>query len=523
MNLLEKKFEEKINLNDYIKDKKESKKTTLEISNNNSDYIKNIENSSKNYDKIYSEFLVFPNNNKYLDYKIHKLNDDDSMDNINIKNISGIKDSNRKPNINNYKRNYNNSIIKLNKTNKNSFNNLNLNYDNINDVGERLYNYSFLTKVKIDKIRKMRDDNFKKLSHPKISKKAKNIKKDEKRLYNENIIKKMRKLSQKNILEKDNSCTFKPELNIKSLKMAQNLEPSATRLNKKRQKKINKEDLIELTKKSYLNLFRNKNSKKYLSINNNNKNINRSQENINRRINDFYEKQINAIKKKEKIYNENKKKKEDEYQKYTFHPKINHKKKSKNKSEINKIVNPFERLYISTKTCKKKDIYKKEKELLNDLCTFKPKISPLKIKDDKKTIQTYITHNNSYIEKRRKNLEKQKNFEEYKNKKLGNKYGYLKPMITNIESGLRTERRCNSRGEKRQNTEENKKYIISKGTIDFNNNYNNNEKIYYYLNNENNDSNINIIKYNNINHNLNQQEFLNAINALHQQIDDLNI
>ena len=34
---------------------------------------------------------------------------------------------------------------------------------------------------------------------------------------------------------------------------------------------------------------------------------------------------------------------------------------------------------------------------------------------------------------------------------------------------------------------------------------------------------INIIKYNNINHNLNQQEFLNAINALHQQIDDLNI
>ena len=85
-------------------------------------------------------------------------------------------------------------------------------------------------------------------------------------------------------------------------------------------------------------------------------------------------------------------------------------------------------------------------------------------------------------------MEKQKNFEEYKNKKLGNKYGYLKPMITNIESGLRTERRCNSRGEKRQNTEENKKYIISKGTIDFNNNYNNNEKIYYYLNNENNDA-----------------------------------
>ena len=35
--------------------------------------------------------------------------------------------------------------------------------------------------------------------------------------------------------------------------------------------------------------------------------------------------------------------------------------------------------------------------------------------------------------------------------------------------------------------------------------------------------NINIIKYNNIRNDLNQKEFLDAINALHNQIDNLGI
>ena len=35
--------------------------------------------------------------------------------------------------------------------------------------------------------------------------------------------------------------------------------------------------------------------------------------------------------------------------------------------------------------------------------------------------------------------------------------------------------------------------------------------------------NINIIKYNNIKNDLNQKEFLEAINALHKQLDNLDI
>ena len=85
--------------------------------------------------------------------------------------------------------------------------------------------------------------------------------------------------------------------------------------------------------------------------------------------------------------------------------------------------------------------------------------------------------------------------------------------------------RSSSKGNSSFNRDENNKYIITKGTIDFSSDFNsnNNEKIYYYLNDENNDMNISIIKYNNIKKELNQKEFLDAVNALHNQLDNLNI
>ena len=43
-----------------------------------------------------------------------------------------------------------------------------------------------------------------------------------------------------------------------------------------------------------------------INIWNKNKKLNKSMEEINKRIDDFYQKQIKAIKQKEKIYNENK-------------------------------------------------------------------------------------------------------------------------------------------------------------------------------------------------------------------------
>jgi hypothetical protein len=308
--------------------------------------------------------------------------------------------------------------------------------------------------------------------------------------------------------------------------MAENLEPSTSRLNKKKSK-INKDEIIDLTKKNYANLFGNKIFQKYSKNkhDNNSKRVNRSMENINKKIDEFYQKQMEQIKLKEKIYNENKLKKEEEYQKYPFHPIIKHNKSinSLNKTHIDSHISTFERLYKTNKSCNKKIHFNEIKA--TDLCTFKPDISPLNIKDDKKMIMNNITQNNLYILKRRQNIENKKNFEKYKNKKMGNIYGFFKPVIAVKENGLRTERRSTSRGNKTLNKEENNKYIITKGTIDFNNEStsNKNEKIYYYLNDENNNMNINIIKYNNIKNDLNQKEFLDAINALHNQLDSLDI
>ena len=470
----------------------------LNISDRNSDFINQIKNSKNNfYDNIYSNFFLFDysdndndnneNNNKIKYYKEEKKI-------IENKKIKGFPKKERS--INKIKNN--NLKLYLNKNKKQYKINL-ANYNNYNDVSERLYNNSFLTKTKIDIQRKMRDDAFKENLVPKINLKAKKIKGDEKRLYNEDIIKKMRKnLSQKNIYEKDKSCSFKPDLDKKSLKIAEYLEPSTYRLNKKKCK-INKDEIIDLTKKNYANLFGNKIDRKYIKNKNynNRKRLYRSTENINKKIDDFYKKQIEKVKLKEKIYNENKLKKEKEYQKYPFHPIIRHKNSinSLNKTHIDSHINTFERLYKTNKSCKKKIHFNEIKT--TDLCTFKPNISPLNIKDDKKMIMNNITQNNLYILKRRQNIESQKNLEKYKNKKMGKIYGFFKPVIAVKENGLRTERRSTSRGNKSLNKEENNKYIITKGTVDFNNesNINKNEKIYYYLNDENNNMNITSTRY----------------------------
>ena len=85
------------------------------------------------------------------------------------------------------------------------------------------------------------------------------------------------------------------------------MEPSSSRLSKKKIK-INKDQIIDLTKKNYSNLFGNRLFKRQIKINNdnfNNKKMNRSMGDINKRIDDFYQRQLEKIKLKEKIYNEN--------------------------------------------------------------------------------------------------------------------------------------------------------------------------------------------------------------------------
>ena len=490
------------------------KESNRKITDSYSELNNNREVPSQNYNKIYSDFLYLPINNKNISNKINHLNEDE----ININNFAINGDDSSQ-------------IIEMEKANNQLKNNIpkikSIHHKtkfipisspskcNFKDVVDRLYHYNYLTKSKINNMRKLQDYNFKRNSTPKISDRAKKIKKDDKRLYNENIIKKMRKLSQKNIIEKDKNCSFAPKIDINSIKIAENLEPSSSRLLKKKIN-LNKDEINQLTKENYFNLFRTQMHKKYLRMNYGNncigKNLNRSMGDISHRMNDFYERQMKLIEKKEKRYNDNKIIKEKECQKYTFIPKINHK-KTERSINIKNNINIFERLYKSKKSGTKKNVFKSDKTLSNDLYTFKPKISPLKIKNGKKVIQYNITSNNLYILKRRKNLENSKHINEvYQNKS--------KPVIIDKEYGLRTEKRFKSKGNKTPSFDDKKKYIVSKGTIDFNNNRK--ERIYYYLNDESNMT-INIVKYKNINQNLNQKQYMNAIIDLHNQIGNLDI
>ena len=533
MNLLNKKLEEKLNLyddksnNDNEINKYKPTKNLKTSNNNNSDFLQKIKEPTNNYfDKIYSDFFLFQNkihiNNKENENEHSSFNDINEKKMFENKKLNKALKNKEKTDNNKRKNNLN-----LNSNKNIYFYKMNIPYSDKNNFGERLYNNSFITKTKIENQRKMRDDDFKKNLIPKISLKAKQVKFEKKRLYNDNINKKIRKnASQKNRYEKDKTFSFKPILNKKSLKIAEKLEPFTYRINKKKCK-INKSEIFDLTKKNYSNLF--------TKINKDNdthrQNKNRSTENRIKKIDEFYRKQIEKIKIKEKIYNENKLNKEEEYKKYPFHPIINKKSLSLNKTFTTNehgIKNTFERLYKTNKTCTKTNNLIKNKEIkINEICTFKPEITPLNIKDDEKMIRSNINQNNYYIVKRRKNLEELKNFEKYKNKKFGNIYGLFKPVISSKDNGLRTERRHTSKGDKSINKDEgnNNKYIITKGTVDFNNenNTHRSEKIYYYLNDENDNMNINIIKYNNIKNDLNQKEFLDAINALHNQIDNLDI
>ena len=162
------------------------------------------------------------------------------------------------------------------------------------------------------------------------------------------------------------------------------------------------------------------------------------------------------IKRKEQNYNENKHKKEEEYRKYPFKPKITK-------------INSVGRLTIKKrKKVNNNDIYKKNKEwkkrLENDNIakkkkydeiekkkyTFKPEIKHLNIQNDIPFIMKNIQQMNDYVNRRRKNIEQKKEEEFYKNKKLGhNAMNYNVRTTIPKEFDLKTEKRSKSNKKER--------------------------------------------------------------------------
>ena len=567
MDLIDKKLSEKLKLFEYIdkkygtdidsSEKAPPKKSEL---NQNRNFIQNTflqkEARSKKeiYDNIYSDFKT----NTFKDY--YQSPSINTLDSKKTKYQSKFQKIKRK-NLRNNKEDK--DSLEINRTAENTIRtksttkNLKGLYPP-NDSGNRLYNYGYYIKNKLNKKRQKEEEKMRKQMTPKILNRSKEMIRDkdrdpnkfEERLYyaekndtNDSIYNRKRTLSRENInYEKYNSTkfTYHPKINKKSLLIASKLEPSTLRITRK---KSNKSHILEEKNvlDYYSNLFK---DKTYT----NKKKPNLSPSCGNEKSNELYMRGMQDMKRKEKTYNENLLKKKEEYKNYSYHPKIS-KTYSNNFGNKGKKNKNMEDIYTKNKEWKKRlekeNNTKKKKydEIENKKYTFKPEINKLNMENDVPFIMKNIQQMNDYVNKRRKILKKQKEEENYKKRKLGldaNNYNVKTTIPKKFE--LKTEQRCKS------NKKERDINLLNKNIKKKDEFYNNalimanknvkikNNKGFSVLNmGDMEECKNNYWNDNNYNYSNNkgtkigtrmtqsQQDFLNAVNDLHITIEKLNI
>ena len=414
MDLIDKKLSEKLKLFEYIdkkyganlesSEKAPPKKSEInQIRNFNSNLIQKESISKKEiYDNIYSDFKT----NSYKEY--FQSPSISTLDSNKTKHHSKFKKISKK----NYRNNQDNNYLSREKdflenktaenttrtksgfhgSNNNSKKNLKTLYPP-NNSGNRLYNYGYYIKNKLNKRRQKEEEKMRKQMTPKILNRSKELIRDkdrdpnkfEERLYyaekndtNDSIYNRRRTLSRENInYERYNNTkfTYHPKINKKSLLIASKLEPSTLRITRK---KSNNSHIIEEKNvlDYYSNLFKDKpySYKKKVA--------NLSPSCGLEKSNELYMKGIQDMKKKEKAYKENLLKKKEEYKNYSYHPKIsktvsNNLESKEKKNKKNKIK---EDIYTKNKEWKKrlekenKTKKKKYEEIEKQKYTFKPEI-----------------------------------------------------------------------------------------------------------------------------------------------------
>ena len=569
MDLIDKKLSEKLKLFEYIdkkygtdidsSEKAPPKKSEL---NQNRNFIQNTflqkEARSKKeiYDNIYSDFKT----NTFKDY--YQSPSINTLDSKKTKYQSKFQKIKRK-NLRNNKEDK--DSLEMNRTAENTIRtksttkNLKGLYPP-NDSGNRLYNYGYYIKNKLNKKRQKEEEKMRKQMTPKILNRSKEMIRDkdrdpnkfEERLYyaekndtNDSIYNRKRTLSRENInYEKYNSTkfTYHPKINKKSLLIASKLEPSTLRITRK---KSNKSHILEEKNvlDYYSNLFK---DKTYT----NKKKPNLSPSCGNEKSNELYMKGMQDMKRKEKTYNENLLKKKEEYKNYSYHPKIS-KTYSNNFGNKGKKNKNMEDIYTKNKEWKKRlekeNNTKKKKydEIENKKYTFKPEINKLNMENDVPFIMKNIQQMNDYVNKRRKILKKQKEEENYKKRKLGldaNNYNVKTTIPKKFE--LKTEQRCKlnkkerdinllNKNIKKKDEFYNNALIMANKNIKIKNNkgfsvlnmgdmeecknnyWNDNNYNYNYSNNKGTKIGTSMTQ--------SQQDFLNAVNDLHITIEKLNI
>ena len=583
MDLIDKKISEKLKLFEFIDkkyganlespEKAPPKKSDLnQIKSLGPTTFQQKESSSNKeiYDNIYSDFKT----NSYKEYFQSPSNN--TLDSNKTKYNSKFK-KNPKKNLRNIhgndylnkdkdflaNRTAENTLKSKLGYNNNSRKNLRTLYPP-NDSGNRLYNYGYYIKNKINKKRQKEEEKMRRQMTPKILNRSKEMIKDkdrdpnkfEDRLYyaekndaDDSIYNRRRTLSRENInYEKylNTKFTYHPKINKKSLLIASKLEPSTLRINRK---KANNSHILEEKNvlDYYSNLFKDRTYTYKKKV------ANLSPSCGTEKSNELYMKGMQDIKRKEKTYNENLLKKKEEYKNYSYHPKISktysNNLETKDKTNKNKGKNKKskEDIYTKNKEWKKRlekeNIMKRKKydELENKKYTFKPEINKLNMQNDVPFIMKNIQQMNDYVNKRRKILKNKKEEENYRKKKLGlNANNYNVKTTIPKEFDLKTEQRSKSNKKERDMNILNKNLKIKDefynqalilanknakiknegfsgmnmvGIEESKNNFWNDNNYNYY--NKGMKSGYSMTK--------SQQEFLNAVNDLHITIDKINI
>ena len=550
MNLLDQKLEAKIKLFEEC-DKRLSnykpKINPLDISQSSNKQInisKDISNSYKKkidknnkFEDVYSNFNLDNNENAFYFRNYEEMmNYMYTLKNKVIKNPEKNKKftSGKKSDKNNKDKNQVRLIPKK---------------DNLID---RLLRYGENLEKKKERMKLENENNFKLMATPDISALAKNINRNPKkfveRLFYDKYTNEKKKynkhdsyyynnkVDEKKLKAKENNnFTHRPTISKKSQEIANKLEPSSKRLLKKKEKKelVDRDECEKLLYDNYKNLFINNNFyNKY-----ENKKININEKNL---IYKLYNKGLEKLRKKEMKFQEHLKKKNEEYKNYSFSPNVSVNKNSKSKGKIkNMKSNPKRKSikYLNKKIYNKQVEWQKKikqensnKKLIQDnlylrtYCTFKPKFYTRIMKENPQMIKKYLKTSNSYIERRRRQIKQEKErlnkSSDYKNNygfslkdfvsEQNNNYLYGDRVINTTSPYIRT-KKGNEKGElildlKRNNINA---FIPP-----------NSQRIFCYYD-ENGDFN-NSVKYNNFsNVDISQISFIDAINYLHNEIDNL--
>jgi hypothetical protein len=291
--------------------------------------------------------------------------------------------------------------------------------------------------------------------------------------------------------EKSDYYTFdhKPKLNKNSLKIAEQLTPAKERLVSKKKRTISpspdrtyRADRADKTERTASKLkmaqnFENFSNFSYISDDGYNpithKKRSRSPTPTNR-VKELYHKGLEQMKKLESLCDQKKKMEEEEYKKFTFKPKIiknspvlickisgdydklnkssenNTKENDKTKHDMyEKQLNWKKNIENNTKRLKKTFDDEKNKNL-----SFKPIIHKKIPENDEKFIMKNLGQIEEYVNRRRNNIQKQKDEEEYKKKIFPNGENFKSKPTVAKEFKFKTDERSRSRSQDRSRSRE---------------------------------------------------------------------